>query len=173
VAGELLLVAIAMENNGAGPSTPAGWTARISPVTVGTLIFALYERVATGGETSVTISHGNNETVWMAWRIGANSGSSSAGSASGTDTAPNPPSLAPGSAKQYTWIAMEAHRGNGATSAYPTGYDQGQQTVASTGGNFSRLSSAERFLTAASDDPAAFTIASSANWVAATVAVSL
>jgi hypothetical protein len=172
VAGELLIVAIAMENNGAGPSTPAGWSAAFAPIT-NTVIFAVYTKVAAGGETGVTISHGNNETVWMAWRInGTSAGVYTVATATGTSTGPDAPSATPAAgSKDYLWIAGAAQRFAAATG-YPATYTQGQQTVASTGANVSVIESAERQLTGTTDDPGAFTIGSSQAWVAFTMAVS-
>jgi hypothetical protein len=171
-AGELLVVAIAMENNGAGPSTPAGWTAAFVPVT-NTVILGVYTKVAAGGETGVTISHGNNETVWMAWRInGTSAGVYTVATATGTSTGPDAPSVTPAAgSKDYLWLAGAAQRVSAATG-YPATYTQGQQTIASTGANVSVIESAERQLTSTTDDPGAFTIAASQAWVAFTMAVS-
>ena len=90
--------------------------------------------------------------------------------AAASSTAPNPASLTPsGGSANYLWLAVFHAGSNQPATGYPTNYTNGQTIgIASSG---SATASAQRALTASSEDPGAFTIASSAAWAAYTVAI--
>jgi hypothetical protein len=172
VAGNLLIIVFACENNGAQPSTPTGWSLLSGP-TVNGIGLTIFYKTAAGGETSVTVSHGNNRTAWTCYRISGWQGTPEVGTAAtGSSTAPNPPSLTPswGSTKTL-WLATAALAGNSGTPTYPTNYTNGisdKSTQAGVGD--ARAMSAQRELAAVSEDPGAFTT-TSGSWVAQTIAI--
>ncbi len=98
--------------------------------------------------------------------------SSSTGN-TGTSTSPDPDSVTPtGGSKDYLFLAVTGNDGNVTTDTAPTNYaNLISQTSAGGGGDRCNGGSAERQLTAASEDPGVFAISASDDWVAATIAI--
>ncbi len=89
-------------------------------------------------------------------------------------TSPDPDSLSPtGGAKNYLWIAVESNDdGRSTTSAYPGNYPIQQRSQPSANSiHGANVAVASRELNAASENPGTFTISTSENYVACTVAV--
>jgi len=169
VAGNLLVLELGVENNGAAPSTPAGWTLAHTSVANGSGIrLSTFYMTAAGGETGVTISQGSNAWSWIMREIsGANTTPVWGTAATGTSASPDPPSVSPGSAGAYLTIAGTAYVTT-TTSAYSSGYSNGL-TASATGSNLVRAASAEKqSQIVTSEDPGAMTIGASATWVAYT-----
>lgn len=172
VAGQLIRVAIATENNAAAPSTPAGYTQKSQTAATGHTL-SIYEKIAAGGETSVTITHGNNGSAWIADRIGPAVAGTAGTAVVATTTTPNPPSVTPaGGSKPYLSAAYESHTGALTITNYPSGYTGGT-LISYTGPGAFGLSRAFLNVTAASEDPGTFTISASASSVAQTVLTSV
>jgi hypothetical protein len=93
--------------------------------------------------------------------------------ARGTSATPNPPPLVPpGGSKDFIWVAVVAYRNGVRTvSSYPSSYvgNQLNPHVSNTAGT--GIGMATRDLNAASEDPGAFTLSGSSDWIATTIAV--
>jgi hypothetical protein len=175
-AGDRLMILIA---NTTGATFPAGWTEFLD-VSVGGAIAAAYRDAdGTEGGTTVTVSNGGSPTraAWATVRITNydTSKAPEAGSASGSDANPDPPSFSPswGSASDL-WFAVVGTAGNPpeTISVYPAGYDLSQTYVAATGAaGRGILGFAARKIEAASQDPGTFTLSGSLAWKSATIAV--
>jgi hypothetical protein len=169
--GEMLVAVLAVAGN---PTLtwPAGWTVAFSGNNGGSVKLNVAWRVADGTEprSLVVTSSAGLRSASVAYRVDRHGGAVYASaSATGSSTAPNPPSLSPGpGSHRYLWLAVEGHDGNEVpTSGFPTSYrDKIGEVI--NGGN---CAAAARQLLAASEDPAAFTLPSSNPWVAATIAV--
>jgi hypothetical protein len=171
-AGDLLVVTVQIATGIPQTITwPSGWTQLYSQVNGVVVQGAAAYRVADGTEGStVTITLSSNSGVQsVALRITGHDSATApqAGTATtGTTSTPNPPSLTPtGGAKDYLWIACCVSDAANVTAA-PTNYSN--LTVPGSG---SDIGTAERLLNAASEDPGTFTLASSNEWVANTIAV--
>lgn len=178
-AGALLVVNLGLRNT-ATFTPPSGWTqvAIANSASVGVL--AVFTKVATGSEgstatftSSVTNIGGaqcrtitGSDTATAVATATANSGGL-------TGTTANPPSLTPSWGSDATvWLAYMATAASGAvTSAAPTSYTDLAFTNVAAGGSSGGTGSAYRALTAATEDPGAFTSAADRWWMAATVAV--
>lgn len=168
VAGEMLVVIVATDGNTAADwGWPAGWTA-ISGTT--NLPIAGAYRIATGSDGS-TVNAGTNVTTKLmacTYRISNFTGAPEMGTAaSGTSAAANPPSLT-WSWGSFPTLVIAAMTLNSSTvaSAAPSGYSS--LTTKVQGGDHAAW--AERAVTAASEDPGAFTNANAA-WFANTFAI--
>lgn len=175
VSGDVLIVQFVFRAVNGGVSFPAGWTI-FRNVQEHTLdIFALAWRLATGGETSVTVTTTDSaNSAHIAYRIsGAENPSTqppeASGSATGSGISPNPPNLTPtGGAKDYLWLAPVSRATTGTITTLPTGFSVG--LAASTSGN--TAFSSRRALNATSLNPGAYTLsAPSDDWIAVTVAI--
>ena len=91
----------------------------------------------------------------------------------GTSTAPNPSSVTPtGGSKDYLFIATAGHDDARSTfSAAPTNYSNLNAFSGGGGASGCTGATAERQLTASSDDPGAFTTGRSEPWAARTVVI--
>jgi hypothetical protein len=170
--GDLLVVAAAFAGN---PTVtwPAGWTSLLE-VNNGTGIqLDAAWRVADGTEQRealITTSSGVR-SAHVCYLISNAATPPEFASSTGSSIAPNPPSLAPsGGTNPYLWLIAEANVASGANrpvTAYPSGYLSGISAMSDS----AVVAAASRGLQAATEDPGAFTLASSAAWVAATIAV--
>lgn len=175
VSGELLLIAIATEVNASGPTTPSGWSETLPSISNGGepgTRLTIFHRVADGSEGgSVTISHGNNDTAAISYRISGAMGTPEATGTFGTTTAPDPPNFSPswGSTTVNTlWLAVASSQNQITFSSYPAGFDG---EVVSTNLNDANVASAKRSNLSASTNPGTFGLSGSGKWVAATVAI--
>lgn len=93
--------------------------------------------------------------------------------ASGSSVSPDPDSLAPtGGAKDYMWIAVEGNDHNDQISSYPANYTDNQTNIKSgDASSAASLGLATRELNAVSEDPDAFTLGGTEQWIAVTVAI--
>lgn len=134
---------------------------------------ALWYRYADGTESgSVTFTSSTaGQSTWVAFRIsGAENPAIQAPeagtAASAISAAPNPPSLSPtGGSKNYLWIAAAGYLDGLVASAAPASYSNLQTD--NSGGTTALvdvgISTAERSVAGASEDPGAFTGNTSAN----------
>lgn len=181
--GDLLIALVHVRNAGTWSTVPTGWS------TISTL------SQAGGGSVGkldgfYKIADGSEEETTPTWI--ASTGTTSvftvihkrdwhgttppeATTASGDSSSANPPSLTPswGSAEDI-WIVVAGHSASSAAAftAAPTDYGNFQNDGASSGGAAVSLATAERTLTASSEDPGTFTAGGSNRWWAsATIAI--
>jgi len=186
-AGQSLLVLIRSSAGGA-TTFPAGWTKIVdddSDASDGSDRTALAWRRADGTEgATITVTLGNSgRFAAIAWRItGARNPELSPPEVSnvttGVSTSPNPGSLTPtGGAQDYLWFWMGGWEGiqTSPPASNPVNYssdilgaDSG--TIGGIVGNV-RVASATRQLNATTEDPGSWTISSSDDWTAVTVAI--
>lgn len=156
-------------------TVPAGWTALYNQAGGGNLrVCAGIYKVASGSEgASVTVTWSRAVTIAaVAFQVSGYTGTPVDGTlATGSSTAPNPPSLTSGFGSVDTlWLAIAGDMGGSLPSAIPANYSS-VGTSTGTGPNpESYLAVASRNLNASSEDPGTFTI-SSAQWGANTVAI--
>jgi hypothetical protein len=165
--------------------TLAGWSELLNEnVNRGGLVYA---KIADGSEgASVTISSvGSTKPAWIAYRItGAADPTVTAPTlstvATGTSVNPNATTCNPGVSADYLWISFYTLAGEEAdddtwTTSAPASYTNLLQKTAGTAGTNTSgvLASAERQLTASSEDAGSFTTVTSVNntWRAFTIAI--
>lgn len=179
-AGDLLVVMAVPSTSGVTISTPAGWTALTWGALTGNGTAAIFYKQAAGGETSVSLTHGSARLACIAYRI---TGWDSAKApevgtaATGSSVNPDPPSISPswGTTRNDLFLAAccVANGNTGVTSAYPSGYSNGQTTRTQKGDSSDvRISCAEKRTTimVSSEDPGTFTTTTGA-WTAQTIAI--
>ena len=181
-AGDLLIVLFT--NDGNSPVTPpAGWNLLASDPRGNAVRLSVYYRIAAGteGGTQVNFRTSSNEqAAAQVYRITDWHGTTPpeiSTAATGSSTTPNPSPLDPAGwdVANTLWIAVAGQdRGDqSGTTAYPTSYTDGISTQSSDPATMGvcRTHSARRVLVAASEDPGAFTIPASEEWVAFTIAI--
>ena len=180
-AGDLLIVLFTNDGN-ASVTTPGGWNSLASYTPNGNHVrLSAYYKIAAGTEGGTTVNFVTSaaqEAAAQVYRITNWHGTTPpeiSTAASGSDTAPDPTPLNPAGwdVAETLWIAVAGQdRGNQpGTPAYPSGYTDGISTLSSSGNGCCQTHSARRVLAAASEDPGAFTIPASSQWVAFTIAV--
>jgi hypothetical protein len=175
-AGDTLIILITLDSTPT-LTTPSGWSL-LTPVGSNLDVLGIYTRVSDGteGGTTVNVASSNSqEGCAQAWRIANGSTVFSTTMTTGSSTTPDPPNLAPGiGTRDFLWIAAMCcdNDSAGTITSFPTNYASNQtDTVTSAGSaTLPTLGAAARTLTASSENPGTFTIASD-GWVAATVAV--
>lgn len=170
--GDLLIVLFATEN--LTLTWPSGWTSFLD-VNNGGKLAAAY-RVANGSEgasISVTTNFGW-KSAHTSYRISGYQGVPEATTATGSSSSPNPPSLTPAWGQAETlWLVACAGQALSAPTveSYPTNYTNGINSVGGGSDADFSLGSARRSLDAAAEDPVAFTLSGSVQWVAATIGI--
>ena len=179
-AGDLLIVLFTNDGS-ATVTTPAGWSLLASDDNEPHVRLSVYYKIAAGTEGGTTvnfITSGVEQAAAQVYRITDWHGTTPpeiSTAATGTSTRPNPASLDPAGwdVADTLWLAVAGQdRGDqSGTTAYPASYTDGISTLSSEGTASCRTLSARRVLAAASEDPGAFTIPVSEEWVAFTIAV--
>jgi hypothetical protein len=183
VAGQLLLIVFQSDiSQGANaPTTPTGWTqikTMSTNASAGQLTVLGKIAAGTEGGTSVNVATSALCTaVALTYRIDTWFGSlTSTGiavstGATGSSTTPNPDAVTPSwTVDRDLYLAVCGMSNTSATSAAPTNYTNlDTNNTGTTPGAGAAV--AERPLYATSDDPGTFTIGTSANWAALTLAV--
>jgi hypothetical protein len=161
------------------PVAPSGWsTLYATPFDGGSInCCACFYKTATGSEGStvemaLTWSRLSAVTYRISgWDTGETPEAGTPAKNSGS-TAPNPPSLTPSWGSDKTLWLVASHSSAGSSVSYPTNYSNGVTGYSGIDNAYHvRTAGAERTLEATSEDPGAFTLGSSATWVANTVAV--
>lgn len=186
--GKKLITFVGIDGTPTTTTKPTAWADIIATANDGgnNIFLSVWERQIDGSEgftgtgdtvtfATVTAQRSRHHTFLIASGHDTTTASegASAGSA-GTSTTPDPPSLTPGGgSKAYLWLALcTKDTSDSPVSAWPSGYTN---TGESSGGSFAAsdvaIGWATKEATASSDDPSAFTIGESEQWVAATVAV--
>lgn len=176
-AGDLLVVLTANDGS-ATVTTPSGWTQLFTTANSTSLRLGAYYKFAAGTEdgTSVNFATSASEILTaQVYRITGALAVESGTAATGTSTAPNPPSLTPSwGARDTLWLsALGADNGSIVVSAYPTNYTNGRldKDTYSSSTTYASAASARRYLNAISEDPGTFTLTGSNAWLANTIAV--
>ena len=178
--GDLLIVLFT--NDGiAAVTTPAGWTELASDTCGIAVRLSAYCRIAAGNEDGTTVNFVTSAAEHAAAQVykitnwhGTTPPEISAGG-TGISTAPDPASLDPAGwdVEDTLWIAAAGQdRGDrSGTTTYPANYIGGTSTLSAHYWQSCRTLSAHRVLAAASEDPGAFTIPISDEWVTFTIGV--
>jgi hypothetical protein len=179
-AGDLLIVLFTNDRN-ATVTIPAGWTELASDTSGPHVRLSVYYRIAAGTEGGTTvnfITSATEEAAAQVYRITNWHGTTPpeiSTVVTGTDASPDPASLDPAGwdIADTLWIAVAGQdQGNEpGTPAYPSSYTYGTSTLSSGGNGCCQTHSARSILAAASEDPGAFIIPASEQWVAFTIAV--
>ena len=178
-AGDLLIVFFTNDGS-ATVTTPGGWTALASNENTAVRC-SVYYKIASGDEdgTSVDfITSASEQAAAQVYRITDWHGTTPpeiSTAATDTGTRPDPASLDPAgwNVADTLWLAVAGQdRGEqDGPTAYPAYYTNGTSTLSSSGTASCRTHSARRVLAVASEDPNAFTIPASEEWVAFTITV--
>jgi hypothetical protein len=179
-AGDLLVLFVgASRGDGTAVtiSTPSGWTSLFNVAGTGQVKrLACFYKVATGSEggtQTVSFSAGSQAASTCARVTGYGGAPESGAAATGSSSAPNPPSVAPswgGASSLFLAATACAGTGTNAQTA-PANYSDIVQASGIAGGNdICRVASAQRIGSSASEDPGAFGV-SFTSWVANSVAI--
>ena len=176
--GDLLMVFWADANDAStAVNIPAGWTALYNDVWGSSNVrHVAFYRVATGSEgTTLNVTAGAERSAHTSYRIAAGSyqGIPVATPQVNTSTQfPDPPNLVTGFGNVPTLFIAAAHVTGAPSISAPSGYSNMVSGYSGAAGvAHARVATAVRELTAASDDPASFTLDASRSWSAYTVAV--
>ncbi len=178
-AGDLLIVLFTNDENTI-VNTPTGWNLMTSDANGPHVRLSVYYRIAAGTEGGTTVNFvttSAEEAVAQVYRVTNWHGITPpeiSTAATGTDTTPDPASLDPAGwdVADTLWLVVAGQdRGDQVTPTYPASYTNGISTLSSNGTGRCQIHSARRVLAAASEDPGAFTIPVSEQWVAFTIAV--
>jgi hypothetical protein len=178
-AGDLLIVLFTNDGS-ATVTTPAGWTALASTASGDQVRLSVYYKIAAGTEGGTTVNFvtsATEEAAAQVYRITDWHGTTPpeiSTAATNTTAAPDPSSLNPAGwdVANTLWLAVAGQDQGGGTLSYPASYTGGITTRSSTtGSKRCQTMSARRVLAAASANPGAFTIGTSDEWVAFTIAV--
>lgn len=180
VSGRLVIVALGVDGVG-GATWPAGWSELFDAANTETTGSAAYRFIDgtegfDGADDTITVTTASEQSCYHAYLISAGHHASQAPAAASTlISTPDPPNLTPSwGAEANLWIAMSASRWSGDYTAPPANYSgllsisQGTPNADSN----APLGTAVRALSAASENPGAFTENGGNNvFVTATIAV--
>ncbi|RYZ01715.1 MAG: hypothetical protein EOO73_34610 [Myxococcales bacterium] len=186
--GDLLIALVS--NRGASATstvtTPPGWTQLFSTLNgtgASAVRFGGYVKAGAGTEdvSPATVNFqtaADQHLAAQVYRVEAGSWTGSlsdvvaGAAASGNSTTINPPPLSPPWGSDLTlWLTAAAHGREFALSSSPPSYAGPERTNSSTASGNCTTLSARRELTAASEDPGNFVIATAIQWVAQTIAI--
>ena len=185
VAGRRILLFFTSDGSGESFTWPTGFTEILIEGGTGFTNGAAYHDTdgtegwpATGATTTLTITSVEQSvhTTYLLSVFDSSTPPEAATATTGTSTAPDSGSLNPAGwgTEDTLWFAFASANGLSSTtprfSAYPTNYTNGRSDI-SAGGNGVVQAVARRELNAASEDPGAFTIDTSAAWRASTIGV--
>ncbi len=176
--GDLLIVWFVADQN---PSIdiPAGWIQLKQRgdggANVKTILFYRDADGTEGATITVTTSL-TQHSAHRAWRISGHDKQTSVALADsgGTSANPDSPVLGPsGGGKEFLWLAVYGADGANDATVYPTNYTDTfyLETASADPANSCSLGVAERKFGTDSENPSAFTIDASENWVATTIAI--
>lgn len=170
-AGERLLLVVFAD--GDPTITVSGWTkvGQHTETSGNQCTLAAFEKVAAGADSAAIVTSTSVLTSHHAWRI-QNGGAATWTVTNGQSAAPDSPSHSIGSSAKSLWIAAFVADANGAPglTGAPTDYGavltMPQRSAAGVLG-----ATAERLLEASSENPGAWSMTASEQWVAATISV--
>lgn len=180
---DLLLVAFSNDNPDL-PATPSGWSYIGNAASGGAVDLSLFGKIADGTEGGTTVNFITSTAQEAAaqvfqisgWYGGVISGTLQDGysvnAQTGLSAGPDSPwCSSPGGLLDLLWITIYGADGHVVVNSYPTDFENPTYTSSSANAGAASIASATFFLTADQFDPPAFTIASSEDWVAATIAI--
>jgi len=178
--GDLLIVLFTNDGS-ATVTTPDGWSSLASDVNGSAVRLSVYYKIAAGTEGGTTVNlvtSAGEQAAAQVYRITDWNGTTPpeiSTVATGTTPAPNPASLNPAGwdVTDTLWLAVGGQdRGDqSGTTTYPASYAGGIGTLSSDVLGSCRTLSAHRVHATASENPGAFTVPVSEEWVAFTIAV--
>lgn len=174
-AGDLIIAVIAADSGAGAMTWPSPWVKLAERLDTAHVMSVGY-LIASGGETSVAVTHTTERSNHLAWRITDWHGTTppeASALANGNSNAPNPASLAPSwGADDTLWMALATwdDSSSPSLSTYPSNYTTAQGTNA-TASSAGRVAGAARQLNASSEDPGAFGLSGAETWAAFTVAI--
>ena len=177
--GDLLILIFGHDGSGT-VSWPVGYTEIHDALAdIDAAGIAIAYRQADGGEgASITVTTSSSQkSAHVTYRITghidpATQVPEDSTGATGTSTTPDPDSLTPtGGAKDYLWIACGVANAEPTVDGIPTNYTDGLHVAGAFEGGNCRTYSARRELNASCEDPGTFTIGSSSEWRAVTLAI--
>lgn len=173
--GDLLIVLGLFDNqNGATPSTPAGWSVTQATTTSGNVGFVAYHKTASGSEgASVTISTGASDSIAAheSFRITGWTGTPQVATATGTGASPDCPNLAPSwGTKDTLWIAAAGSAVGTALTGTPTNYGNGLDSVSNDPAADATIRTTRREFRSESDNPGAYG-GGTGGWIGFTIAI--
>jgi hypothetical protein len=184
-AGDLLLAFLSMDGGAvSSPTWPAGWAGSTTGWTSTANTLLMRVKNAAGSETGTFSVTGLNseQGAWAIWRIPAGTwygvnvlDNVATANATTSNANPDPPSLDPANwgTENTLWFAVMSADTSRTVSAYPSSPDTFTNTgsLVSGGTGGATLAWARLEKNASSVDPGTFTISSSDDWVAATIAI--
>ncbi len=185
VAGRLILLFFTSDGGGESFTWPTGFTEILAEGGTGFTNGVAYQfttgsegYASTGATTTLTITsvEQSAHTTYLLSGVDTATPPAAATATTGTSTAPNSGSLNPAGwgTEDTLWFVFASANGLSSTTprftVYPTNYTDGRSDI-SAGGNGVVQGVARRELNAASEDPGAFTMDTSAAWRASTIGV--
>lgn len=175
-----LIIAIIGADSGAGTMTwPSPWV-KIKDDAGSGFEFSVGYLIASGGETSVAVTHLTERSNHIAYRIPAAEWHGTtppeiAAAATGSSTQPDPPNLDPAgwATENAWWIAvavLDDSAPPGPVTAWPTNYTL-NQAENGTATSAAYVAAAIRQLSASAENPGPFTLTGTETWSAYTIAV--
>ena len=176
-AGDLIIAFVAADSGAGAMTWPSPWVEIKDDAGTG-FQFSVGYLIASGGETTVAVTHGSERSNHLAIRITGWHGTTPpeiTAVASGSSTTPNPGSLSPSwGAADTLWIAVLGCDNTTTDpfpiTAWPTNYDSNHLSN-NTATSAADVAIATRELNATSDDPGTFTMTGTETWNAYTIAV--
>jgi hypothetical protein len=171
VPGNLLLLVLGDNIASGSPSISSGWTS-VGSTNVSTFLFVnVWAKVAAGGDTATITLPASSPGGVIVYQISGWSGTIAdigyAGASGGSPV--NPPALTMTAGSQdYLWFAVAMA---GGVASQPTGAPANYTNLTTFGSASGYVATAQRDLTASSEDPGAFTGGSGSATIGATIAV--
>lgn len=165
-AGDLLVCIFSCDEN---PTiSAAGWN-KLGQESNGSVVTgAVFWKIAVGGDSITVTTSTNQQASAITYRISGAFGIIGS-PANGSSTNSNPPNLNAFLSRDYLWIATRSGDSTTVATAAPSNYAN-LQTQAAAGTNGASTNTAERALSASSEDPGAFTSANE-QWASWTLAI--
>lgn len=184
-AGDLLLVLFTSDGNTAvtDPDTTGPWTEKLAQTSTTNVRGSVWIKVADGTEdgTQVDFATGatSEEAAAQVYRIpagewsGTTAGVEANSNDAGSSNAPNPTSLNPGAwgTENTLWLAYAGGSSYASVTSYPSTFQGGRHALSNTGTGGASTSSAWLESATASVDPGAFSMGTTTNGVAFTIAI--
>ncbi|EZP81713.1 hypothetical protein BV97_02371 [Novosphingobium resinovorum] len=176
-AGDVLVAVMSVDGTvtvGWDNATAGAWTQRAAySANSNQHLLAIFTRTADGTEGSKVLNvglSGAQQAVTRVLRVtGARGAAEVSTYARGNAVAADPPALTPSWSGASLYIAALALDGTATISSGPTGYSGITSRVSSASGQSTNATAWK--LGAGAEDPAAYTISATSNWVAATLAL--
>jgi len=175
-AGDLLVVLFANDDDST-VTTPSGWTLLATSLASTVQRLSIYTKTAVGNEDGTTVDFVTSAAEKAAAQVyRATDWGDIEISTAGTGTSVNPdsPSFNPSGwdVEDTLWLTVESHANGREVSSYPTDYTDGLRTRSSADeAEAALVASARRENAVASENPGVFTIATSSQWAAFTIAI--